>query len=133
MKLSEYLMRFIGAPYVWAGDGSGKCGGGYDCSGLVLEGLWALGWIDKPDRKAKDIYAHLEKTWIHVPRGLESQDDILFFGKDLKNITHTAVAIGDGLMIEAYGTSKCTSADKSTGKVHVRPIRDNIVAALRRP
>lgn len=134
MKLTEYLMHFVGAPYVWGGDGSGKCGGGFDCSGLVLEGLWALGLYCGADTTAQGLYKALKAIgWMDVPRHLESDGDVLFFGKDEAHITHTAVAIGDGLMIEAYGTSKCTSADKSTGKVHVRPIRANIVAALRRP
>ena len=134
MKLSEYLMRFIGAPYVWGGDGSGKCGGGFDCSGLVLEGLWALDFYRGPDTTAQGLYKALKAIgWMDVPRHLESDGDLLFFGKDEAHITHTAVAIGGGIMIEAYGTSKCKTAATSTGKVHVRPIRSNIVAALRRP
>lgn len=134
MSLSEYLMHFIGRPYIWGGDGSGKCGGGFDCSGLVLEGLWALGLYDGHDTTAQGLYKALKSQgWVDVPRHLESDGDVLFFGKDAAHITHTAVALGGGLMIEAGGGgSKCKTAATSTGKVHVRPIRSNIVAALRR-
>lgn len=132
-KMTEYAWRFIGAPYVWGGDGSGKCGGGWDCSGLVLECLWAFGLYDGPDTTAQGLYKALKKKgWMEVPRKLESEADVLFFGKDTEHITHTAVAIGGGLMIEAYGTSKCKTPSTSTGKVQVRPIRANIVAALRK-
>jgi len=43
MSLTEYLKHFIGTPYIWAGDGTGTKSQGFDCSGLVLEGLYALG------------------------------------------------------------------------------------------
>ena len=61
---------------------------------------------------------------------------MLFFGKDLQHITHTALAISDGLMVEAGGGgSKCKTPATSTGMVWVRPIswRNNLVAALREP
>ena len=135
MTISEYAQKFIGKSYIWGGDGSGKCGGGYDCSGLVLECLWAFGLYDGPDTTAQGLYKALKaKGWVDVPCHLESDCDVLFFGKDTAHITHTAVAIGGGLMVEAGGGgSKCKTVATSTGKVHVRPIRSNIVASLRRP
>ena len=128
-KMTEYAGRFIGAPYVWGGDGSGKCGGGFDCSGLVLECLWAFGLYDGPDTTAQGLYKALKKSgWKEVPFDFIAEGDVLFFGKSVESITHTAIAIGGGLMIEAYGSSKCKSPETSTGKVHVRPIRENLVA-----
>lgn len=133
MSLTEYMSHFIGSIYIWGGDGSGQKYKGWDCSGLVLEGLWAFGLYDGPDTTAQGLYKALKKKgWMEVPRKLESEADVLFFGKDAEHITHTAVAIGGGLMIEAYGTSKCKTPSTSTGKVQVRPIRANIVAALRK-
>ena len=132
MSLTEYLSHFIGSTYIWGGDGAGQKYNGWDCSGLVLEGLWAFGLYDGPDTTAQGLYKALKKKgWMEVPRKLESEADVLFFGKDTEHITHTAVAIGGGLMIEAYGSSKCKTPETSTGKVHVRPIRENLVAALR--
>ncbi|MBR4009127.1 MAG: C40 family peptidase, partial [Fibrobacter sp.] len=64
MTLSEYALKFVGRPYVWGGDGSGKCGGGFDCSGLVLEGLWALGLYDGKDVTAQGLHDTLcKKGW----------------------------------------------------------------------
>lgn len=133
-KITEYAGRFIGAPYVWGGDGSGRCGGGFDCSGLVLECLWAFGLYDGPDTTAQGLYKALKKKgWMEVPFDFIAEGDVLFFGKSVESITHTALAIGEGLMIEAGGGgSKCKIPATSTGKVQVRPIRANIVAALRK-
>ena len=135
MTIVDYALKFVGRPYVWGGDGSGKCGGGFDCSGLVLECLWAFGILPKGDMTAQGLYKALKKKgWAEVPRGKEKASDVLFFGKDTAHITHTAMCIGGGLMVEAGGgTSKCTGAANSTGMVWVRPLawRNNLVAALR--
>lgn len=134
MTITEYAQKFIGKSYVWGGDGSGKCGGGFDCSGLVLECLWAFGLYDGPDTTAQGLYKALKKKgWMEVPFDFIAEGDVLFFGKSVESITHTALAIGEGLMIEAGGGgSKCKTPATSTGKVQVRPIRANIVAALRK-
>lgn len=134
MNIVEYLMHFIGRPYIWGGNGSGEFEGGFDCSGLVLEGLWACGLYDGTDTTAQGLRNELNKLgWLCVPKLLEHAGDVLFFGKDEKHITHTAVAIGYGLMIEAGGGgSKCKTAASSTGMVRVRPIRKDLVAAFRK-
>ena len=135
MTISEYALKFVGRPYIWGGDGSGKYGGGFDCSGLVLECLWAFGILPKGDMTAQGINDILyDMGWrqgLYIKEG-----DILFFGKDTKHITHVALAISDRLMVEAGGGgSKCKTAATSTGMVWVRPIawRSNLVAALREP
>ena len=136
MTIIEYALKFIGRPYIWGGDGSGKCVGGFDCSGLVLECLWAFGKMPKGDLTAQKLHDKLllEKGW---RQGLSVKEgDVLFFGKDLHHITHVALAIGGDLMVEAGGGgSKCKTPATSTGMVWVRPIawRDNLVAALREP
>jgi cell wall-associated NlpC family hydrolase len=134
MKLTEYMSHFIGSNYIWGGDGSGQKYNGWDCSGLVLEGLWAFGLYDGPDTTAQGLHKSLKKSgWKEVPFDFIAEGDVLFFGKSVESITHTALAIGEGLMIEAGGGgSKCKTPATSTGKVQVRPIRVNIVAALRK-
>lgn len=138
MTISEYAQKFIGKSYIWGGDGSGLCGGGFDCSGLVLECLWALGILPNVDLTAQGIYDILYRQlgWYNSGKGKEKPDDILFFGKDAKHISHVAICIGDGLMVEAGGGgSKCKTPATSTGMVRVRPIesRKDLVAALREP
>ena len=135
MTISEYAQKFIGRPYIWGGDGSGKCAGGFDCSGLVVECLQAFGILPSGDKTAQGIYTALcKKGWVSVPVKAVAHDDILFFGKDLKHITHVAIAIGGGLMVEASGGgSKSKTAATSTGMVRIRPIawRKDLVATLR--
>lgn len=128
-------MKFVGRPYIWGGDGSGKCDGGFDCSGLVLECLTAFGLYDGHDTTAQGLYKALcSNGWMGVPRHLETDGDVLFFGKDRAHITHVAIAIDSDLMVEAGGGgAKCKTAATSTGMVRVRPIswRKDLVAALR--
>jgi cell wall-associated NlpC family hydrolase len=135
MTLSEYALKFVGRPYIWGGDGSGKCAGGFDCSGLVLECLQAFGILSQKDMTAQGIYTALcKKGWAAVPVKAAAFEDILFFGKDDKHITHVAIAIAGGLMVEAGGGgSKCKTVATSTGMVRVRPIswRKDLVAVLR--
>ena len=134
MTISEYAQKFIGRPYVWAGDGSGKCGGGFDCSGLVLECLQALGILPQKDLTAQGIHDALVKLGWTCPRTISDKaDSVIFFGRDKKHITHVAVSLGDGLMIESGGGgSKCVTPEKSTGMVRVRPVssRKDMVAVL---
>ena len=131
MKLAKYLEHFIGKPYIWAGDGVV----GFDCSGLVLEGLWALGILPQKDLTAQGIYDALVKSgWRKPFVSVTKPDDVLFFGKDEKHITHVAVAVDDFRMIEAGGGgSKCKTVATSTGMVRIRPItnRNDCVAILR--
>lgn len=135
MTISEYAQKFIGSPYIWGGDGSGAKFNGWDCSGLVVECLQAFGIVPQIDLTAQGIYEALCKIgWVAVPSKAVAHDDVLFFGKDLKHITHVAICIGGGLMVEAGGGgSKCKTAATSTGMVRIRPIawRKDLVAALR--
>lgn len=136
MTIVDYAMKFIGCPYIWGGNGTGKCAGGFDCSGLVVECLQAFGIIPQIDLTAQGIYDILynQLIWSAPGKGKEKAGDILFFGKDAEHITHVAICIGDGLMVEAGGgSSKCKTAATSTGMVRVRPIswRKDWVAALR--
>jgi cell wall-associated NlpC family hydrolase len=99
--------------------------------------LWAFGILPQKDMTAQGIHdALMDKSDHVVPRPFIATDDILFFGKDAKRITHVAIAIDNDLMIEAGGgDSKCKTAATSTGMVRIRPIesRKDLVSALREP
>lgn len=133
MTLTEYLKHFIGVPYIWSGDGTGKKSQGFDCSGLVLEGLWAMGMYSGTDTTAQGLYNSLVKSgkWEGADWSNAHDGDILFFGKSMSKITHVAVALGNGLMIEAGGGgSFCKSVATSTGFVRIRPVRGDVLACL---
>ena len=136
MTMSEYALKFVGRPYIYGGDGSVKSYGGFDCSGLVMECLWAFGRLPKKDLTAQGIHAALlDAGWEDVPprADMTMAGDILFFGKDARHITHTAICCQHGLMVEAGGgSSRCKDVKSSTGMVRVRPIssRNDLVAVL---
>ncbi len=138
MDLVEYAKCFIGRPYIWGGDGSGKNAGGFDCSGLVVECLQAVGVLaNGSDYSAKTLYKHLlSQGWVKVPRGFETASDLCFWGKAEASITHVSIAIGSRQHLEAGGGgSGSKTAATSTGMVRVRPLssRGDLLATLRMP
>ena len=138
MDLVEYAKCFIGRPYIWAGNGSGKCDGGFDCSGLVVECLQAVGVLaNGSDYSAKALYKHLlDQGWVKVPRGFETASDLCFWGKAEGSITHVSIVIGSRQHLEAGGGgSGSKTAGTSTGMVRVRPLssRVDLLATLRLP
>lgn len=137
MNIAEYALAFLGRPYIWGGDGSGRFHGGFDCSGLVVECLQAAGCL-QGDHTAQGIYTALKKAgWGEVALPHVMANDILFFGKDTSHITHVAICCSSrGQYVEAGGGgSKCRSPETSTGMVRVRPLdsRKDLVAALSAP
>lgn len=122
MTMVEYAQRFIGRPYVWGGDGTGLKYGGFDCSGLVLECLWAFGKYKGKDTTAEGLRKYCKQNGVGIEHQYERPGDIVFFGRNGR-ASHVAIAIGEGLMIEAGGGgSKCKTLLESTGMVRVRPI-----------
>lgn len=130
----RYLDRFIGRPYIYGGDGSSAAFGGFDCSGLVLEGLWATGKYTGTDMNANGICEWCKaRDFPDVTKGPLMVGDLLFFGTKSK-ITHVAVVYLNNLMIEAGGgDSTCKKPSDSRGMVRVRPIvrRKDLVCAYR--
>lgn len=138
MDLVEYAKYFIGRPYIWAGNGSGKCEGGFDCSGLVVECLQAVEVLaNGSDYSAKALYKHLlDQGWVKVPRGFETASDLCFWGKAEGSITHVSIVIGPRQHLEAGGGgSGSKTAGTSTGMVRMRPLssRGDLLATLRMP
>lgn len=124
-ELAEYYKRFIGSVYKWTG--SGPYNLGFDCSGLILEGLMAYSLWGKEDASAQMIY---NKFFLSAV--MSERPDIgclLFFGKSTKEITHIGYAINNYQYIEAGGGDS-KSVDK--GMVRIRPIawRHDLVAVL---
>jgi peptidoglycan DL-endopeptidase CwlO len=124
--LVNYLKSFIGSRYQWGGEGPYNIG--FDCSGLVLEGLRSIGKWGMNDMNSQGIFRVFEakgKKSVKADLG-----DLLFFGKDTNSITHIGVAINNYQYIEAGGGDSKT-VDK--GMVRVRPIsgwRKDLVAVL---
>jgi cell wall-associated NlpC family hydrolase len=92
----ELAKRFIGLPYLWGGRSSF----GFDCSGFTQMLLRARG-INMPRDADK------QAAWsgvVPVERKHLKAGDLLFFGSAPDKITHTAMYIGDGQIIQATTT-----------------------------
>ena len=124
MDLVSIAMIFIGTPYVWGGNDLTT---GVDCSGFVCEVSRSVGLLSSKDLTAQGLYSHYMA--LSYGSGIK-KNSVLFFGKDLNNISHVAIAIDSRLMVEAGGEGR-TATDK--GYVRIRPItnRRDLVAALK--
>lgn len=114
----SYAWEFLKTPYRWGGGDFTH----YDCSGYVQEVLQSVNFDIPGDQTAQTLHDHLKETWVpKIERG-----SVLFFGKSLTSISHTALALDDLHMIEAGGGNQWTRTDEDAKKanafVRVRPI-----------
>ncbi len=117
---ANYGMGFLGLPYRIGGDNPMT---GFDCSGLVIEVLQAVGILPKGyDATAQGLYQKLRFDNREVAE--PSIGCLAFFGVPI--ITHVGFCINDELMLEAGGgTSATTSVDAAIAQdayIRVRPI-----------
>ena len=102
--------EYLGDTYIW--DASGAPGQGIDCSGLVIQGLYAAGYnpgILNPvthsttswgDRDAANLYSYCNLTEVNDPANLK-RGDLVFYGKD-GVVDHVAIYLGNNQIIEAH-------------------------------
>lgn len=104
-KMIDYAWRQSGSDYVWGGAGSYYLG--YDCSGLVLQSLYAAGLDPQPIdvlvhaypsyRTSQELYKH---PWLmHVPVGQRQRGDIVFYVDSSGTVYHTGIYIGSDQII----------------------------------
>lgn len=100
--LRAYMLTFVGIRYKFGGEHPSE---GYDCSGLVQEFLASCGEDQKGDQTAQGIYDwwSTKGCWTNLSTGA-----LLFFGKDLKHVSHVAMAYDQYRMIEAAGGGRKT-------------------------
>jgi len=85
----QFAYGALGCPYVYGG--TGPCGAGYDCSGLV-QAAWAAAGISIP----RDTY----EQWAALPHVSSSSiqpGDLMFYD----GIGHVAIYVGGGYIIDA--------------------------------
>jgi hypothetical protein len=123
-RLTEFALRSVGYPYVWAGEWRSATGpeyccgpqpqGGFDCSGFVW---WVLkapeggylaarlrtypGW-PLPERSSAEM---ARATTSPLAFGALQPGDVMFFalrgGSTWRDVDHTAVYLGNGWMVHA--------------------------------
>ena len=121
-----FLTEKIGLPYIWGGDNQKQ--GGYDCSGLVQDALRRVGLYDAIDRTAQGIFLKMKDGFgfSAVESGIEKFEEqlhkyplmVLFYGKSPQKITHVAITIGRGMLVEAGGGGRFTKSEKAAIKAN---------------
>lgn len=98
--------------------------GGYDCSGMLYAVLRDCNYST-----ARTTAANYSLIGKKIPIGQEKAGDFLFFGSP---ITHCAIYIGCGKMIESRGGSKNTKDNPGTGVVISSVTRRSDLSCIRR-
>lgn len=114
--------KLIGKPYVWGGDSMLE--GGYDCSGLLYAVLRDCNYST-----ARTTAANYSLIGERIPVGQQKPGDFLFFGSP---VTHCAIYIGYGKMIESRGGRKNTADNPGTGVVISPVTRRHDLVCVRR-
>lgn len=82
-----------GLPYVWGGDNDR----GYDCSGLIVEGLKKIGLLDA----GADRHSSALIDWAEGDNKLTEDEAFATAGAFLYRPGHIAISLGDGRTFEA--------------------------------
>jgi peptidoglycan DL-endopeptidase CwlO len=88
-KAVAFAYAQLGCPYVFGG--TGPCGSGYDCSGLV-QAAWAYAGVSIP-RDTYEQWAALP----HIPLSQLEPGDLIYFNGE----SHVAMYVGGNMIIDA--------------------------------
>ena len=105
-ELVAYATNLIGTPYVWGGNTPAQ---GLDCSGLLYY-IQKKAGSEVEDMTASG-YSTIGKK---IDIGQKKPGDFLFFGRP---VTHCAIYVGNGYMIESRGGRKNTADNPGMGVV----------------
>lgn len=120
-ELVEYATNLIGTPYVWGGNTPAQ---GLDCSGLLYY-IQKKAGSEVEDMTASG-YSMIGKN---IDIGQKKPGDFLFFGKP---VTHCAIYVGNGYMIESRGGRKNTADNPGMGVVKSLVSRRSDLSCIRR-
>lgn len=120
-ELTENAKALLGVRYVWGGSTPTQ---GLDCSGFLYQIQKQAG--SKVGRLTAAGYSNLGKR---ITVGSLKAGDFLFFGRP---VTHCAIYIGNGYMIESRGSKKNTPYNPGTGVVKSLVSRRSDLSCIRR-
>lgn len=119
-ELVEYATNLIGTPYVWGGSTTH----GLDCSGLLYLIQRTAG-----SNVARLTASGYSNIGMKIADGHQKPGDFLFFGRP---VTHCAVYLGNGYMIESRGGRKNTVNNPGIGVVKSLVSRRSDLSCIRR-
>lgn len=120
----RYGERFVGTSYRWGGDDPMT---GFDCSGFVVECLWAVGLLTT-DLTANGLYRKFKEDTVQ-----RSQKGCLVLYPRDQRMYHVGIYCGDGLYLTAEGGGSNVKTPEDAAKhnafVMMRPVnsRENPV------
>lgn len=120
-ELVAYATNLIGTPYVWGGNTPEQ---GLDCSGLLYY-IQKKAGSEVEDMTASG-YSTIGKK---IDIGQKKPGDFLFFGRP---VTHCAIYVGNGYMIESRGGRKNTADNPGMGVVKSLVSRRSDLSCIRR-
>lgn len=119
--LVAYATNLIGTPYVWGGNTPAQ---GLDCSGLLYY-IQKKAGSEVEDMTASG-YSTIGKK---IDIGQKKPGDFLFFGRP---VSHCAIYVGNGYMIESQGGRKNTASNPGIGVVKSLVSRRSDLSCIRR-
>ena len=114
--------QMLGVPYHWGG----RCGWGFDCSGLTSLAAALVG-ISVPRDASMQFGLGLE-----VDLGHDEPDDVVFFSNDKGQITHVGISDGHGRVIHASGEVRIDVLKGDGLHRHEDDVKSHYVAGIRR-
>lgn len=120
-ELVENAKELLGVRYVWGGSTPTQ---GLDCSGLLY-------WIQKKagSNVGRLTASSYSKLGAKIPIGEQKVGDFLFFGTP---VTHCAIFIGYGYMIESRGGRKNNASNPGIGVIKSLVSRRSDLSCIRR-
>ncbi len=100
---------YMGTPYVVGA--SGAPGQGVDCSGLVMQALFAAGLDVSPINPVRHSYPGYEyesanmwasSKFMHVPYSQRQRGDLIFYSNSSGRVIHVAIYLGNNQVIESW-------------------------------
>lgn len=119
-RFMDTVKSFLNLPYKWGGDDPMS---GFDCSGLVVEGLKVIGELkEKDDATADMLWNHYRHLETYAP----TEGTFLFYFNSKGNAFHVVVCLDPYFQIgSSGGGSRTTSAGAASNQnayVKIRPI-----------
>lgn len=120
-ELVVYATNLIGTPYVWGGSTPAH---GLDCSGLLY-------WIQRTagSEVGRETASTYSMFGLKIANGCQKAGDFLFFGRP---VTHCAIYVGNGYMIESRGGRKNNASNPGIGVVKSLVSRRSDLSCIRR-